>query len=235
MPHVDPLKRRSLTSLMAIAATSGLSLAGLSACGGGSDGNDTGAVPAGSANFRVVFVSDWSAANFPTGFSAAAHFSGLVGAVHNASTALWARGGPASAGIKEMAETGGKTQLLAEVNQRLAAGTASAALSGDGVGQAGSQTALPFTATSAHPLLTLVSMIAPSSDWFVGVAGQPLYRNGAWLDGLTIPLLAYDAGTAPAGGVIDLLSTAPTVSDFNNGVHRGTGRHIASFVLQRLG
>jgi hypothetical protein len=235
MQHFDKDKRRSLQSLMALSATSGLALAGLSACGGGSDGNDSGAIPVGSATFRVVFISDWSAANFPTGFVPAAHFSGLVGAVHNASVQFWAAGGQASAGIKQMAETGVKAQLIAEADQSLAQGTTASVLSGAGNGQAGSQTALQFTVTPAHPLLTLVSMIAPSSDWFVGVAGLPLYNNGQWLDALSISLKAYDAGTAPAGGQIGLLSTPANVSDFEGGVHRTTGRHIASFVLLRLG
>jgi hypothetical protein len=54
---------------------------------------------------------------------------------------------------------------------------------------------LDFTISQSHPLVTLVSMIAPSPDWFVGVAGLPLRRDGGWVDSLTVDLYGWDAGT----------------------------------------
>ena len=47
------------------------------------------------------------------------------------------------------------------------------------------------------PLLTLVSMVAPSPDWFIAVNSLNL-RNDAdngWKDTFTIDVFAYDAGT----------------------------------------
>ena len=42
----------------------------------------------------------------------------------------------------------------------------------------------------------VVSMIAPSPDWFVGVHGLLLVdADGEWVDSLTIELLASDSGT----------------------------------------
>ena len=69
----------------------------------------------------------------------------------------------------------------------------------------------------------------------MGVSGQVLYRDGQWLESLSVPLKAYDAGTAPAGGQIALLTTPATETDFNGGVHRSSGQHIASMVFQRIG
>ena len=46
-----------------------------------------------------------------------------------------------------------------------------------------------------HPLVTLVTMVAPSPDWFVGVSGLSLIVGGDWASELSVPLQAYDAGT----------------------------------------
>ena len=32
-----------------------------------------------------------------------------------------------------------------------------------------------------HPLVTLVTMVAPSPDWFVGVSAMALFENGQWI------------------------------------------------------
>ena len=46
-----------------------------------------------------------------------------------------------------------------------------------------------------QPLVTLVSMIAPSPNWFVGVHGQSLIEGGNWTTEKVIVLFPYDAGT----------------------------------------
>lgn len=54
---------------------------------------------------------------------------------------------------------------------------------------------LEFDISQSHPLVSLVSMIAPSPDWFVGIHGLNLLVNGDWPDELIMDLEAYDAGT----------------------------------------
>ena len=44
-------------------------------------------------------------------------------------------------------------------------------------------------------MVTLVSMIAPSPDWFVGVHGLALLEDAMWKDEIVVQLFAYDAGT----------------------------------------
>jgi hypothetical protein len=46
-----------------------------------------------------------------------------------------------------------------------------------------------------YPLVSLVTMIAPSSDWFVGVANVELKENGKWADRKTVEAYAWDSGT----------------------------------------
>ena len=54
---------------------------------------------------------------------------------------------------------------------------------------------MTFTATEAFPLATVVAMVAPSPDWFVGVSGVSLRTGNSWVEELVISLEPYDAGT----------------------------------------
>ena len=148
-----------------------------------------------SADFRITFTSLWSETNFDT-VPSGDHFSGLVGGMHNASVNFWNPGSLASTGIENMAEGGSKTVLLQEVQSAITAGTAQQSLSGSGLGGAGSETTLDFTALRSHPLITITSMIAPSPDWFVGLHDQSLLKsNDEWIESMTFELVTYDAGT----------------------------------------
>ena len=60
---------------------------------------------------------------------------------------------------------------------------------------------LTVTLTTGHPLVTLVTMIAPSPDWFVGVSGLSLLDSGgAWLSSHEVDLHPWDAGTENGDG-----------------------------------
>ncbi len=149
-----------------------------------------------TAIYQVTFTSTWSQQThpyeFPTGSS---HFSGLIGATHNALVNFWQSGEIATSGIERMAETGSKSLLSAEISSQIDTGNAQHLLSGDGIGSSPGEVVLTFEISQQHPFVTLVSMIAPSPDWFVGVSGLSLIANGQWIERLVVPLFAYDAGT----------------------------------------
>ena len=152
--------------------------------------------PKETATFEVTFESAWSAETHPDNFpSSSAHFSALIGATHNSEVIFWQAGGLATAGIKDMAEFGATGLLTTEVNTAIDAGTAELRLSGSGLGESPGSVSLTFEISESHPRVTLVSMIAPSPDWFVGVSGINLFAAGAFLDFLAVDLHAYDAGT----------------------------------------
>ena len=54
---------------------------------------------------------------------------------------------------------------------------------------------MDFSVSADHPFVSLVSMIAPSPDWFVGVADLSLHDGEGWVDSVTVDLYAWDAGT----------------------------------------
>jgi hypothetical protein len=152
-------------------------------------------VPVKPAKYRLTFDATWSAATHPTDFPPNPHFSGLIGAAHRPDVRLWEVGELASPGIKNMAETGVKSPLNAEINELIAAGDACVQISGEGIHPSPGMVTVVFEVSEDCPAVSVVTMIAPSPDWFVGVSAVNLLKDGAWVDEKVIELFPYDAGT----------------------------------------
>ena len=175
-----------------------------------------------TAVYTVTFKGDWSTSVTPGGVPSGAHFSRLIGGIHSDAVTFLESGGTASAGVESMAEVGGWTGLQGEVQD---AGTVALnVLSGDTdfISTTTSKT-LTATLTTEHPRITLVTMVAPSPDWFVGVSGLPLLdADGLWLRSHEVNLHPWDAGTEDGGEFsLDNLATTPqgTIESI-----RGTGK-----------
>lgn len=202
------------------------------------------------ATYRVTFLTNWTqerfSTNFPIGIlpTSRPHFSGLVGATHNSQSAFWAPGQKATEGIEGMAETGSKVVFEEEIqNEKNKNNTefllgASALFAGVGT------RTIEFDINSSHPLVTLVSMLAPSPDWFVGVHDLALLVNDEWIQTMEINLPLYDAGTDLGGrfksenknssNLISLLTSASIDTDFQEGVSRNSSHYIAKFIFERI-
>jgi len=112
----------------------------------------------------------------PVDIPSTPHFSRLVGGTHNGATHFWAVGSSASVGIKNMAEEGNVRPSMtksAPLSQR-----AALVLLGDPIPDSPGSASLEFQIPQTHPLVTLVSMVEPSPDWFVGVSALALFENG---------------------------------------------------------
>jgi hypothetical protein len=151
--------------------------------------------PVGNAMYKVTFDATWSAATHPDQFPSFPHFSGLIGGTHNSNLSLWAPGLLASEGIRLMAELGAKNPLDSIVLAAIADSTAGFLLSGFGISLSPGSIDLTFSISPDKPLVSLVSMIAPSPDWFVGVHDLNLLSGGQWRDSVVATLYPYDAGT----------------------------------------
>ncbi len=194
-----------------------------------------------SARYRLTFNASWSAQSHPVNFPSSAHFSGLVGAVHNDQVALWNTGELASNGIELMAETGDTSGLLAEVAGAVNAGSAASAINGGGVALSPGAVSVEFEVTRDHPLITITSMVAPSPDWFVGVRDLALFDGTDFVESLTIEAPVYDSGTdsgllftsddidTQPATPITLLSTDATATNFISGLPS-----VGQFVIQKL-
>src|SRR5262245_14146734 len=148
-----------------------------------------------AARYRATFQATWAAATHPVDFPASAHFSPLVGGTHNSQVSFWRDGAIATDGIKDMAERGLTATLSTEINAAISAGTAQHVFTGGNVPVSPGSATAEFDISQNYPLVTLVSMIAPSPDWFVGVSATPLFQGGQWIGELRFNLDAWDAGT----------------------------------------
>lgn len=148
-----------------------------------------------SARYQLTFKATWSDATHPVNFPANPHFSGLIGASHSPAVHLWKEGERATPGIKNMAETGAKSPLDSEIDSLISDGDACSKISGGGINPSPGVVTVTLTVSQDCPVVSVVSMIAPSPDWFVGVSGLSLYENGEWVDQKVVDLFPYDAGT----------------------------------------
>lgn len=95
-----------------------------------------------------------------------------------------------------MAETGDKSLLRAEVQAAVSEGRALSEISGAGISTSPGSISAEFTVTRTNPQVSLVSMVSPSPDWFVGVHGlDMLDSSGQFRQSVTVDLPVYDSGT----------------------------------------
>lgn len=151
--------------------------------------------PAAVARYRVTFDASWSAQSHPNDVPRTPHFSRLIGGTHQSTVKFWEAGALASEGIRLMAEQGRTTPLDLEVEAAITAGHAQRVLVGGAIDRSPDRITLEFEIGRDFSRVTLVSMLAPSPDWFVGVSGLNLIENGDWVAEKVIVLQPWDAGT----------------------------------------
>ena len=153
------------------------------------------ALPAASQTitYQVEFEGNWTLASTPGGVVGGAHFTTLIGGVHGSGVTFWESGGQASAGVENVAELGSTGTFRNEVQ----ASSHTLSVIQEGVTGTGTGTAtFNIDVTRTHPLVTLLSMIGPSPDWFVGVSGVSLLDGSdQWRESHVVDLFPYDAGT----------------------------------------
>jgi hypothetical protein len=148
-----------------------------------------------TAEYDVRFEATWSRASHPADWPDDAHFSGLVGGVHSADVDFWHDGAYASNGIKDMAERGRTSTLSQEVQAAIGAGQAREVILGGAINPSPGVATGQFTVSRDFPLATVLTMVAPSPDWFTGVDAISLFENGNWVDQKIFTVYAWDAGT----------------------------------------
>lgn len=154
------------------------------------------------ATYTVGFETLWNQSSHPNNYPSSAHFSPLIGAVHSNNVSFWAPGQSATTGIERVAEVGSNSVFRGEINASI--------LSGEAIGlveiprnlfSGQSGTSGSFTVTSGHSLVTFATMVAPSSDWFVGVHGLDLREGAGFAEEVVIDFGSfYDAGTEEGNG-----------------------------------
>ena len=148
-----------------------------------------------SVEYEFEFVAEWSLQTHPTDFPGNPHFSPIVGSTHTQAGSIWQAGGIASAGIEQMAETGATSILRGEILGLISDGFADQYLTLGGTFNSPGSRAATVSIDAEFPLISIVSMLAPSPDWFVGIHDVDLRPGGVWAREIILDIDPYDSGT----------------------------------------
>ena len=171
------------------------------------------------ATYLVSIENYWGADGFPAGFPLDGHFSWWGGVLHDDSVSFWNTGSAMSPGMEEMAETGRTTVLVHEegvnaINDGSARNIVDVRLPTSPQVQ-GIPGTLSFEirVVRSHPLLSMVSMLGPSPDWFVGVDDMSFLENRQWRESFSVDLPLHDGGSksnaTPVLGGPDVIPPLP--------------------------
>ena len=151
----------------------------------------------GNASYTFTYTNSWTAATHPYQFTDDPHFSDFVGTNHNSDVTLWETGSLATEGVKNVAELGNNSQLESEINSVIGQGDAETLFIGDFLNPvlAGSQRSFQIGVSPSYSQVSVVSMLAPSPDWFIGLNGLELCQNGQWIESVSRDAFVYDSGT----------------------------------------
>lgn len=150
------------------------------------------------ATYNITFTNFWNDSDHgPLPISP--HWSPLVGVNHNNQITYLEKDGNANQGIEDIAEDGVSTNFNNDVLTSIANGTSEQYIAGGGLFLSNGDTIEinDLEISEDFPLLTLVSMIAPSPDWMVFVNGLNLRNesNNDWKSSVNLDLFVYDSGT----------------------------------------
>lgn len=159
--------------------------------------------------YRVDIISTWNSQS-PAWPDTDAHFSWLGGVNHKDKVKFWEVGKLASPGIDLMSVTGLTTDLISEIKLEITKGNAQYIVDKrhwfcpDGISHSNCG-ALSFeiAVTKDFPLVTLVSMLGPSPDWFIGTESLSMVNgSGEFISQIIYELYPYDAGILSDNSVI---------------------------------
>jgi hypothetical protein len=156
------------------------------------------AVPS-QVTYKVEFTPTWTKANFPfeypdTSLIHKPHFSGWIGTAHNDAYDLFKEGAMPTPGLEALSEGGKHSPLDEEIRAAIAAGNALMLSESEPLKDLSKSATFNITVDDAHPMVSVVAMIAPSPDWFAGVSDVNLKGNGNWIANKTLDVMAWDSG-----------------------------------------
>ncbi|XP_047112187.1 spondin-1-like [Schistocerca piceifrons] len=165
------------------------------------------------AKYELTFEGLWSRHTHPKGFpddSFLAKFSDVIGASHTSDYYFWSYGARASPGLKQVAERGSTRELERELKAQSQEIRTIIKARGISFPNVTGKTFAVFRVDRKHHLVSIVSMIDPSPDWIVGVAGLELcLQDCTWVEYLELNLYPWDIGTD--SGITYTSPNMPTV------------------------
>jgi hypothetical protein len=149
-----------------------------------------------SVVYEVEFISTWSATSHPTDFPSDPHFSPFMATSHLSSASLFIEGLDASEGLINLAETGNTDQLDEELQVMINLGQSLDKVKGNRFDSPGTSGKAQIGMRAGYQNVSIVSMIAPSPDWFVAATTSLLDPvDGLWYDEVIANAVSYDVGS----------------------------------------
>ena len=159
--------------------------------------------------YRIEVTNTWNSQS-PAWPDQDAHFSWLGGATHNANVKFWEVGILAPTGIDQMSITGLTRKLIEEIQIEITKGNAEKIINlqhwfcPDEIkaSNCGSLT-FEINVSKEYPLISMVSMLGPSPDWFIGVESLAMLdENNRFIPQIVYELYPYDAGILSDNSVV---------------------------------
>ncbi len=166
--------------------------------------------------YTIEYDVPWSTSTHPDTLPPGAHVSPIVVVSHMNENDLFTSGTEATDGIEIMAETGATKVLVGEISDN---SSIFSSVIGTRLDVPDSNT-LKLELDQDHSLLSAVSMLAPSPDWFVAINSVELFKDGQWLEEIELTMKPYDAGTDSG--------TTFTATDFDTSPAKTIGPPIDS-------
>ncbi|WP_394690525.1 spondin domain-containing protein [Hoeflea sp.] len=148
-----------------------------------------------TATYELELNITWSAETNPLEFPLGAHLSSVIAATHNGRYTMFRDGDTASSGLELVAENGRTSIIKAEMAEAQRRDRLDAIVEAGALKEVPGQVTMMITAKKSHPLLSFVTMIAPSPDWFTGAADVSLIQDDTWIEHKEITLWVWDSGT----------------------------------------
>ncbi|XP_033341104.1 spondin-1 [Megalopta genalis] len=146
------------------------------------------------ALYKVTLRTYWSRARFPRHYpewKPPAQFGKLIGRTHDSTYTLYRLGERLSSGARLYVETGRTDGLDADGDSPNSLHSFAGPPVPQGEGTSISRAFLDGN----HTLISIMSRINPSPDWFIGVDSFQLCVEGNWVDTVTVELDPLDGGT----------------------------------------
>ena len=148
-----------------------------------------------SAKYAVTFNLNWNRDDFPVDYPNGSHFSRIVGWSHKPTSNFINIGTLASTGIKNVAETGSTSQIKVEIEEKIANKEGNEFYEGSSLGRGVGKIEIEVTVDEDYPSISLITMIAPSPDWYVGIINLNLLVKNTFIQDTTLIGKVYDSGT----------------------------------------
>ena len=195
-----------------------------------------GGDPEPTARYTVTLDVTWGSATHPTTRPPGSHTSPPVAIAHAEPGDLFRTGTGASAGIETMAEVGSTSTLVAELS---ADATVESVQTGRRIDGPGVDT-FEFDVDQQHRFISLVTMLAPSPDWFIGVDSIELFADDLWAPRIEVELGSYDAGTDSGSNFISPnanTSPAQPIAGPRDAAFAGAAAEgpFARLIIERIG